>query len=51
MFDIRIVQIPNLHKHTQIHSSEISTRDILESKEKWSLPSLISTPRIDFELK
>ena len=51
MFEIRIVQIPNLHKHTQIHSLEISTRDIPASKVKWSLPIVISTLRIDFELK
>ena len=49
--NLKIVQIPNLHKHTQIQSLVISTRDIPASMVKWSPPSLISTLRIDFELK
>jgi len=49
--NLKIVKIPNLHKHTQIHSLVISTRDIPASMVKWNLPTLISTLRIDFELK
>jgi len=49
--NLKIVQIPNLHKHTQIHFLVISTRDIPASIAKWSTPIVISTFRIDFELK
>jgi len=49
--NLKIVQIPNLYKHTQIHSLVISTRDIPASPVKWSPPVIISTFRINFELK
>ena len=32
--NLKTVQIPNLHKHTQIYSLEISTRDIQASSVK-----------------